>query len=530
MFKDKKFARRLALVLCLSLVVGILPIGVLNAPVPVNAVPDDNMVVNGDFEASDTELLNWKQTSGKAAYVVTDKGVDGSNALNLVGKGQEVESDKFAVTSGAELTITFQYVQESDATKGLTAYALWYNEDGSWYDPNGIGDLNQYNDWCTSFGVTMSNEWQESVKVLTVPTGAAKVAIRFYAASSVGTESNIYIDDVTATEVAPTEPPKDAVFAENFDSNNSDAKLSAAGWTANENFSASNHNIGVYDTAYEGCALWMQQTSSAWAKTPAIAAVPGATYTVNVLTNGSEGAASMKLIFVDAAGNVLAESEEAIGTGAAWAEETVTAVAPENTANVYVYFDRGAKDCGIDNMEVYMTEGAAPEVTEPSTEATEPSTEATEPSEPAGDLVFSDKFEEHNLHEYTNSAGNPATNRIPEGWTSYDPANIRVACNRTILMFTKATTCSSRKPRATSGSRALRLMSQPAILILPTSWTSRCPALSAPALMPPSSLLTQTVLLSLPKPLLQVLPMNGLQTPLLLPLLQAQSLPTSSSV
>jgi len=84
---------------------------------------------------------------------------------------------------------------------------------------------------------------------------------------------------------------------------------------------------------------------------------------------------------VDAAGNVLAESEEAIGTGAAWAEETVTAVAPENTANVYVYFDRGAKDCGIDNLEVYMTEGAAPEVTEPSTEA-------TEPSEPAFDGII----------------------------------------------------------------------------------------------------------------------------------------------
>ena len=41
MLKDKKIVRRLALVLCLSLIVGVLPIGVLGVPVVVSTPPSE---------------------------------------------------------------------------------------------------------------------------------------------------------------------------------------------------------------------------------------------------------------------------------------------------------------------------------------------------------------------------------------------------------------------------------------------------------------------------------------------------------
>ena len=57
MMKDKLVLRRLALLLCLSLIVGIIPITALSVPVTLN-VPASatELVVNGDFQ---TDLSSW---------------------------------------------------------------------------------------------------------------------------------------------------------------------------------------------------------------------------------------------------------------------------------------------------------------------------------------------------------------------------------------------------------------------------------------------------------------------------------------
>ena len=59
MFKNKEMIRRLAMLLCLALVIGILPVGVFSVPVPGTAVPQEptNLLVNGGFEEG---TAGWK--------------------------------------------------------------------------------------------------------------------------------------------------------------------------------------------------------------------------------------------------------------------------------------------------------------------------------------------------------------------------------------------------------------------------------------------------------------------------------------
>ncbi len=342
-----------------------------------NSVP-----LNGDFEASDTEFTNWHKTSGATASLAAGEGRNNSNALKLDDPVNnvdlEVMSDKFAVTGGKTYTLSY-WIKKVASTEGdskLGMYIFFFNASGS------AASVEYVNLASAESGA----DWAEIVRDFDVPADAVQAYIRLnFSQAAINT---VLVDDFTVTEKTggtqpePTEPGTEpgtepsqpgtvtpdgtVLFEENFNSNNSDAKLSAAGWTASENFTNTNHNIGVYDNAYSGYALWLQQKTGAWAKTSAIAVTPGMTYTASILSNGPVGAASMKLIFVDAAGEAVSESDaEAIGTGINWTEETVSAVAPENAANVYVYFERNDADCGIDELKVTETETPSPEPLDP---------------------------------------------------------------------------------------------------------------------------------------------------------------------
>ena len=208
MLKERKIIRGLALLLCLSLMVGMLPIGAIAVPVTRSdsPTPSANLVANGDFEASDTEYSGWSKSGNQSASVVTGIGYNGTNALKMddiaTNGGVEMLSDEFAVTAGEEYTFSFWIKRDESgmAEYNLGYFIFFYTEQGA--DKNAF--INTYVDGKAS---SSKDEWRQVTRTFTVPENVVAARIRF------GFDRNhqncVLLDNVSVTgnssSPAPTE-------------------------------------------------------------------------------------------------------------------------------------------------------------------------------------------------------------------------------------------------------------------------------------------------------------------------------------
>ena len=71
MFENNKFVRRLAWILCLSLIVGLIPVGIWSVPSTVNATQEETIVFSENVEASNF-WSRWSKVGSLFAWTDPD--------------------------------------------------------------------------------------------------------------------------------------------------------------------------------------------------------------------------------------------------------------------------------------------------------------------------------------------------------------------------------------------------------------------------------------------------------------------------
>ncbi len=392
----KLIHRATALLLCVAMLAGFAPVLLPGVVTQVNAVENNkaaNLMVNGDFEASATELTGWTPISGvKKLSIATDISGNTTNVLKAEQAADSgnmaVMSSVFAVEADKEYEVSFSILHDITVNEKnqFTAFVFWYGEGvdvtASNYGTTYLGDPSNV------VIPTPSGNWEEAKAVVTAPKGATKAMIRF-------TINNkhaqcVYVDNVSVTEVAVSEPTNH-VYTQSFES------IKDSGWTASNNFSGV--AVNVYPSYYESSTSLFLQAKNTWARSPLFDIEAGASYALTFVTqrhNGDSPAGYGRLVFVDTYGREIGDTDEGIGKGPLfsgnkqgnWFAEALWATAPAGAVKAFVEFGReatGGGNYGIDNIAVFKSdEPVVPEVlpTDPTTPST-PSTPSG-PSTPAG--------------------------------------------------------------------------------------------------------------------------------------------------
>ena len=377
MQKDKLICRGLALLLCLAMVAGFVPVGMFigveaNA-VTTAAADDDNMVVNGGFDGDlDTIKESWGVNPGPQSSVEV---VDGSLQVTAA----VVEDDEGNMLKGSYTYFTqvFNDVKEYNMYE-LTLKYKWTSGDTKPY-----AALRFYKDKAsnsnfmgasTHYIADQSGNWVTVTVSAVVPTGANVMEIEM--GTNSGATVTYAFDDVSLVKTG------DYVFAETFDAFNSgNAFAGPAGWLDSD---VNNENlVGCYDgnSAYEGYALHFQSQDNQWAESPMFDVKAGHDYTVKFMAKKSINNSSFTgygaIVFVDANGNEVGSREKLVGRSVGdWEEEYFIGVAPEGAVKAYLVFgyDKQASAYGIDNLTVTESENTSvrdPEATDPDEEAPE---------------------------------------------------------------------------------------------------------------------------------------------------------------
>lgn len=388
MLKNNKLIRRLALLLCLSLIVSLVPVGVWSVPLTVNAVPEGTVVFSDNVEASNF-LKKWTKTGSVMAWTDAGYQYEGSRVLLIQTPNDTITGPAFAVTPGKAYTLSYytkQHTAPAVAGKGSTQIRF-YDASGALISGATVKAL--------ACGVA---DWTEKTLTGVAPEGAASAKLYFDAPGE-----NYVVDVITVTEygegnpdatlpteteptetkpvetvpTAPTEPP---VYSDSFeqyftpDGANRLVRI-PKNWTASEASAA----IGCaqYDKNYDGSwNLCVQDLPDKWMRSPLTEAVPG--YEYNVVFHekkyqpgkpGDGGYA--KIVFVDADGKILKEYEIEAGASKNWTEKVLFAKAPEGAKNFYVEFGvkgaTGEPTYSVDDLAVYAFEASLsdPDVTQP---------------------------------------------------------------------------------------------------------------------------------------------------------------------
>ena len=417
----KTFQRAAALLLCMAMLAGFLPAGLLSGLMQVNAVSDaashasvsKNMVQNGNF---DNDFDKWSTYAGAPS------------TMSVVGGAVKVVS----TTGGVTLKQTFE-ARAYDLYELKVKYK-WISGDakpyvGLWF----FKGTNSNDNWVNTTKVDVSDrsgQWVEVVVKAMVPSGADIVEIQ------IGNNSQNTVSYMI-DEVSLTRNEEAYVFAESFEYFNPgsngkpNASLGPVGWTDSDPSNGSAvHSYGNY---YEKSYSLFFQADNHWAKSPAFAVTPGEAYVVNFVTlrQGSAAPAGYaKMVFLNAKGENVGEKRVDIAKGtkyagnpqANWAAESLTTKAPAAAVTAYLEFGREATGSayGLDNITVSTTTAAVePPV---STEATTPkpedptvSTEATEPQpEDPNNLLHNGSFDK-NLSSWQTMINAPSSVDVVNG-------------------------------------------------------------------------------------------------------------------
>lgn len=181
MLKNNKIVRRLAWILCLSLIVGLIPVGVLSMPTPVNAAPEGTVVFSDDVEAWNF-AKKWVLT-GTTFRWTPDPGYEyqGGCVLLIQGGGDSATSPAFAVTAGKEYTLNY-WTKQLKPGIGNVEFRF-YNASGALIKSAGKSD------------VCGAAEWTEKNVSAIAPAGATSAKLYFDAPSE-----NYVVDVMTVVE------------------------------------------------------------------------------------------------------------------------------------------------------------------------------------------------------------------------------------------------------------------------------------------------------------------------------------------
>jgi hypothetical protein len=131
MLKDKKIVRRLAWLLCLSLIVSLVPVGMWSTP--VYAVTDGTVVFTEGVEES-TFWKRWTKTGSALAWPDADYQFEGDRVLLLQTPNDTATSPAIAVTPGKEYTLSY-YTKQHTAPAGAagpgSVQIRFYNASGA---------------------------------------------------------------------------------------------------------------------------------------------------------------------------------------------------------------------------------------------------------------------------------------------------------------------------------------------------------------------------------------------------------------
>ena len=407
MQKDNLICRGLALLLCLTMVVGFVPAGLFAGPVEANAattdeVASDNIVVNGGFDGDlDKIKESWSVRPGPQSKVEAIDGyVQVTSAVVEDADGNQLRGSQ-----------TF-FTQVFDDVREYNTYELKLKYKWTSGDTKPYASLRFYKDKAensnfvgasTHYIADQSGEWVYVTVNAVVPTGANIMEIEM--GTGTGATVTYAFDDVTLVKTG------NYVFAENFDAFNSgNAFAGPAGWldsdVNNENF------VGCYDggSAYAGHALHFQSQKNQWAESPMFDVKAGYDYTVKFLAKKSINNSSFtgygSIIFVDKNGDEVGSREKLVGrTVGNWGEEYFIGVAPEGAVKAYLLFgyDKAESAYGIDNLTVTESE-----------KVSDRDPAATDPDEAAPEFKFelvNGNFE-NGLTGWAGSSGKGATNEL----------------------------------------------------------------------------------------------------------------------
>ena len=208
MFRNREFVRRLAMLLCLSLMLGLVPFGLIGQTQYVSAA-GESILANGDFEADDLRPLKWNVNAPSMGIAVVTSGVKGNNTnlFNMKNMGKtylEVDSDWFGVVPKGEYHFSLRALFD-DTVEPTAGWDYFFYAWVMWDDPD-VGLTGEY------IQVKPTNDWKEYSLNVTIPENINAAAVRLYINS--GKNLAFYIDDIKLVKtggpntpvVQPTQP------------------------------------------------------------------------------------------------------------------------------------------------------------------------------------------------------------------------------------------------------------------------------------------------------------------------------------
>jgi len=360
MQKNRPIIRGLALLLCLSMLVGFAPAGIFGSAMQVEAVTNDNLIQNGGF---DGDATGWKTSAGAqakieyvegtmqfTAAVVTD---DGGATLN---KTNTSLIQDFTVASYDTYELTLSYKWISGETKPYVS--AWFYK-GKVTNENYCGSSVQYVE-------DKSGEWVTVTVTAVAPAGATTMRVE------IGTHTSatvsFAIDDVKLVK------KNTYVYAEMFDAYNSSKPAAGpAGWSDGDVSNKGQVSCVSGANAYAGSALQFQLADALWAKSPTFDVKAGYDYTVEFMAkkslNNGHFTGYAEIVFLNEAGKEVGSYDRIVGkTFTEWTKESFIALAPAGAVKAYFIFGCETKLGAYAVDELTVTESDAPSTRDPSKE------------------------------------------------------------------------------------------------------------------------------------------------------------------
>ena len=390
MLNNEKFVRRLALFLCLSLIIGIIPASIWNVPFAVSAAPEGTVVFSDDVEAYNFKS-KWSLT-GTTMRWPPSPGYEyqGDYVMIIQGVNDTATSPAFAVTPGKAYNLNYWTKQLTSGTNSSVQIRFY----------NASGVLIASSNPEVACG---SAEWMEKNVSAVAPDGAATAKLYF---STKGEQYAVDVMTVTEGDADPdatvaTEPTEATQPVGN-------PVLNAGFEDGTENWTAYLPTEVVTGDAHSGNAS-MQLTddtkSTGGYITQYVSVEPGKTYELSVwvkVLSGKDGYFGIYDIGDAAVAGGL-------GSSSAWTKCTVSVTIPAGFTSAKIEIGSsksGIITCLVDDVTFTEMGVETPEETQPTTEATEPTAATVPDSTP----IFEDAFE-----KFTEPSKNI---RIPNGWTA----------------------------------------------------------------------------------------------------------------
>ena len=388
MLKNNRFVRRLALLLCLSLIVGLVPAGIWSVPFAVNAVPDGTVVFSDDVEAYNFKT-KWTLTGSVMAWSDAAYKYQGDRVMLLQTPNDTATSPAFAVTPGMAYTLSYftkQHTAPATAGKG-SVQIRFYNASGVQL----TGAMAQ----APACGVT---DWEEKSLSAVAPDGAATARLFF---TTEGDAKLIYLVDVMNVTEHEADPgatvPTQATEATEATQPAENPVLNAGFEDGTENWTAYLPTEIVTDDVHSGDAamkLTDDTKSSGGYITQHVPVIPGKTYKLSAWIKVLSGKAGYLGIYDIGNAAVAADT----GSSSAWTQVSVSVTIPEGFTSAKIEIGSGKS-----SITTYLVDDVTfTEVVEDAPEATD-ATEATEAGEV---LIFEDDIEAYNFKQKWTLSGN----------------------------------------------------------------------------------------------------------------------------